>query len=140
MLKYGTIASVPQILLNYTVHNQSISQKNRNMMREKSLQIRKNFATTHDFTSTLKSSTKLLAAYKGTSYRDFRIIFFLLDLLELNRLTNKKYIITSFRIFATQIFMRNIKLILPFIEITRKKISRDKIKSPKFANLKGKNQ
>lgn len=87
LVKGNQIAAIPSVLLNYTVHNSSITQTKRELMQVKSHALRQKYALDGDFSEVLNSAKWLLSGYKDVPYRDLRILFFLEDLIRFDRLT-----------------------------------------------------
>jgi len=113
LVKKGKIASIPHSLLKYTVHSSSITRTNQDLMKRKSLALRKEYGSSGDFNEILNSAPDLLAEYAGTTYRDLRVLFFLEDLINFNHLTNNIYRRDIFNLIANQVMKRNVFLIAP---------------------------
>lgn len=113
----GKIASLPEILLNYTVHSASITQSKQRLMRTKSLDLRKVFALRPDNLATLDKTQDLLVQYKKFPGRNLRVLFFLEDLITFNRFTKSKHQKRVATIFAQQLLSRNIFLLLPLLYV-----------------------
>jgi hypothetical protein len=129
LVKGSEIATIPRVLLNYTVHNSSITQTNRELMQEKSHALRQKYALDGDFSEVLNSATRLLSGYKNDPYRDLRILFFLEDLLTFNQFTNglhrKKVLIT----IGKQILKRGALLIPPALFVIFLKMKRRSLRT-----------
>ena len=76
LVKVSKIGSIPQSLLNYTIHSSSITSTNQQLMKKKSLALRKQYGSSGDFTEILASAAKLLLEYRGFVHRNLRILFF----------------------------------------------------------------
>ena len=121
----GKIASIPFVLLNYTVHRASITQTNQKLMREKSNALRQQYAWSINAKDLFNKSAKLLDEYKENSLRDLRILFFFEELLKYDRLTNGIYRQEITSILFRQILKRNFFLVPPalyaiFMKLKRK--------------------
>lgn len=123
----GNIASLPKVLLNYTVHNAGITQSKQTAMRAKSIHLRKNFASNQINKEILENIEKLLSRYRGYSYRNVRVLFFLEDLFTFDRFTSGTYRKKIFIITLRQLISRNIFLVPAFIYLIFMKIKRQKV-------------
>ena len=129
LVKVSKIGSIPQSLLKYTIHSSSITSTNQQLMKKKSLALRKQYGSSGDFTKILASAAKLLVQYRGSAHRNLRILFFLEDLVNFNLLTNGLHRRKILTIITNQIFKRNVFLIVPVIYVFRMKLKRMKIMS-----------
>jgi glycosyltransferase involved in cell wall biosynthesis len=120
----GKIASLPEILLNYTLHSASITQSKQGLMRTKSLNLRKAFALQPDNLATLDKTQDLLMQYKKFPGRNLRVLFFLEDLITFNRFTKSQHQKRVMAIFAQQLMSRNIFLLLPVFYVLFMKLKR----------------
>ena len=84
----GRIASIPLVLLNYTVHSASITQTRQKQMREKSHVLRQQYAQSINAKDLFFQSAKLVDGYKKYSFGDIRLIFFFEDLINYDKFTN----------------------------------------------------
>lgn len=124
LVKVSKIGSIPQSLLKYTVHGSSITQTNQELMKRKSLRLRRQYGSSSDFTEILNSAGKLIGEYKGSVHRNLRILFFLEDLVNFNHLTNNVHRQRIFLIITNQIIRRNVFLIAPVIYVLSMKFKR----------------
>ena len=120
----GKIASIPFVLLNYTVHRASITQTNQKLMREKSNALRQQYAWSINAKDLFNQSAKLLDEYKENSFRDLRILFFFEELLKYDRLTNGIYRQEITSILFRQILKRNFFLVPPTLYVIFMKLKR----------------
>ncbi len=120
----GKIASLPQILLYYTVHGASITQSKQGLMRTKSFDLRKVFASRPDNLATLDKIQDLLLQYKKFPGRNLRILFFLEDLISFNRFTNGHHQKKIMTIVAHQLLSRNLSLLPPAVYVLFMKLKR----------------
>ena len=120
----GKIASLPEILLNYTVHSTSITQSKQGLMRTKSLHLRKVFALRPDNLATLDKTQDLLVQYKKFPGRNLRVLFFLEDLITFNRFTKGKHQKRVASIFTQQLLSRNVFLLPPVLYVLIMKLKR----------------
>jgi hypothetical protein len=116
----GKIASLPEILLNYTLHSASITQSKQGLMRAKSLDLRKEFASRPDNLATLDKTQNLLMQYKKFPGRNLRVLFFLEDLITFNQFTKGRYQKRVATIFAQQLLSRNLFLLPPLFYVDGK--------------------
>jgi glycosyltransferase involved in cell wall biosynthesis len=124
LVKGGEIASIPLVLLRYTVHNLSITQTRRELMQEKSHALRHKYASDLNIAAVCNSATKLLSGYKNAPYRDLRILFFLEDLLRFNQFTNGLHRKRIFIAIVNQILKRGVLLIPPALFVILMKMKR----------------
>lgn len=120
----GKIASLPQILLHYTVHSASITQSKQGLMRTKSFDLQKVFASRQDNLETLDKIQDLLLQYKKFPGRNLRILFFLEDLICFNRFTNGHHQRKIMTIVAHQLLSRNLFLLPPVLYVLFMKLKR----------------
>ena len=120
----GKIASLPKVLLNYTVHSASITQSKQELMRTKSLDLRKVFASRPDNLAALDNTQALLSQYKKLPDRNLRILFFLEDLICFNRLTNGHHKRKIMTIISRQLMSRNLFLLPPVLYVLFMKLKR----------------
>ena len=106
----GEIASIPQVLLDYTVHGQSITQLKQQAMREKSFALRHQYAIKENWTGLLSKASTLLSAYSDVEKKHARTLFFINDLLTLNELTQGHYKKRICKIILKQVVLKNILL------------------------------
>lgn len=124
LVEKGNIASLPQVLLHYTVHSTSITQSKQELMRTKSLALRKNYVSRRGNLAVLDGAKVLLSHYKKLPYRDLRILFFLEDILNLNQFTNGRYQRKIVNIIIHQLLLRNIFLVPPVLYVLFMKLKR----------------
>lgn len=124
LVKKGKIASIPHSLLKYTVHTSSITRTKQDVMKRKSLALRKEYGSSGNFNEILDSAPNLLAEYSGTAHRNMRILFFLEDLVNFNYLTSNIHRKNTYKLFAKQIIKRNVFLLIPAIYVLSMKIKR----------------
>jgi glycosyltransferase involved in cell wall biosynthesis len=124
IVEKGKIASLPLVLVNYTIHNASITQSKQELMRTKSLDIRKVFASHTDNLAIIHKTRSLLLEYKRFPNRNLRILFFLEDLISFNRFTDGRHRRKVFAIIAHQVLSRNIMLLTPALYVLIMKIKR----------------
>jgi glycosyltransferase involved in cell wall biosynthesis len=124
IIEKGKIASLPLVLLNYTIHVASITQSNQELMRTKSLDLRKVFASQTDNLAIIHKAQSLLLEYKHFPNRNLRIIFFLEDLISFNRFTNGRYRKRVLAIVAQQLLTRNVLLLTPALSVLFMKFKR----------------
>ena len=124
IIEKGKIASLPLVLLNYTIHNASITQSKQELMRTKSLGLRKKLASQTDNLAIIHKTQSLLLQYRYFPNRNLRILFFLEDLISFNRFTNGRYRRRIIVIVAQQLLSRNILLITPALYILFMKFKR----------------
>ena len=124
LVKKGKIASIPHSLLKYTAHSSSITRTKQDLMKKKSLALRKEYGLSGNFNEILDSAPNLLAEYAGISHRNMRVLFFLEDLLNFNYLTNNTHRKIIFKLIAKQVIKRNIFLIISAIYVLSMKIKR----------------
>jgi glycosyltransferase involved in cell wall biosynthesis len=120
----GKIASLPEILLNYTLHSASITQSKQGLMRTKSLDLRKVFALRPENLVTLNKTQDLLQQYKKFPGRNLRVLFFLEDLITFNRFTEGQHQKRVATIFARQLLSRNVCLLPPVLYVLLMKLKR----------------
>jgi len=120
----GKIASLPEILLNYTLHSASITQSKQGLMRTKSLDLRKVFALRPENLVTLNKTQDLLVQYKKFPGRNLRVLFFLEDLITFNRFTKGQHKKRVATIFAQQLLSRNVFLLPPVLYVLLMKLKR----------------
>ena len=120
----GKIASLPEILLNYTVHGASITQSKQKLMRTKSHDLGKVFALRPENLAALDKIQDLLLQYKKFPDRNLRILFFLEDLLTFNRFTKGQYQKRVVTIVAQQLLSRNVFLLPPILYVLIMKLKR----------------
>ena len=120
----GKIASLPEILLNYTLHSASITQSKQGLMRTKSLDLRKVFALRPENLVTLNKTQDLLVQYKKFPRRNLRVLFFLEDLITFNRFTKGQHQKRVATIFAQQLLSRNVFLLPPALYVLLMKLKR----------------
>ena len=120
----GKIASLPETLLNYTLHSASITQSKQELMRTKSLDLRTVFASRPENLATLDKTQALLSQYKKFPGRNLRILFFLEDLIGFNRLTNSRHQRRIMNIVAHQLLSRNLFLLPPVLYVLLMKLKR----------------
>jgi glycosyltransferase involved in cell wall biosynthesis len=120
----GKIASLPEILLNYTLHSASITRSKQVLMRTKSLALRKVFASRPENLVTLNKTQDLLLQYRKFPGRNLRVLFFLEDLIIFNRFTKSQHQKRVMAIFAQQLISRNIFLLLPVFYVLFMKLKR----------------
>lgn len=120
----GKIASLPKILLNYTLHSTSITETKQGLMRSKSLHLRKVFALRPENLATLDRTQDLLMQYKKFPNRNLRVLFFLEDLLTFNRFTNGQHQKRITIIVAQQLLSRNLFLLPPVFYVLFMKLKR----------------
>jgi glycosyltransferase involved in cell wall biosynthesis len=124
IIEKGKIASLPLVLLNYTIHDASITQSNQELMRTKSLDLRKVFASQTDNLAIIHKTQSLLLEYKHSPNRNLRIIFFLEDLISFNRFTNGRHRRRVLAIVAQQLLTRNVLLLTPALSVLFMKFKR----------------
>jgi glycosyltransferase involved in cell wall biosynthesis len=124
LVRKGKIASIPHSLLKYTVHSSSITRTKQDLMRRKSLALRKEYGSSGDFNEILDSAPNLLAGYAGLSHRNMRVIFFLEDLVNFNYLTSNIHRKNIFKLIAKQVMKRNVFLVIPTIHLLFMKVKR----------------
>jgi len=124
LVKKGKIASIPHSLLKYTVHSSSITRTKQDLMKKKSLALRKEYGLSGNFNEILDSAPNLLAEYAGISHRNMRVLFFLEDLVNFNYLTSNTHRKNVFKLIAKQVIKRNIFLLMPAIYVLFMKIKR----------------
>lgn len=124
LVQKGNIATIPKVLLNYTIHANSITRSNQMTMRTKSLELRKQFASQEENLLTLNRAKEHLLQYKEFPYRNLRILFFLEDLINYNRLTNQSYQRKIMLIVLYQVITRNIFLLIALIQVLAMKLRR----------------
>jgi glycosyltransferase involved in cell wall biosynthesis len=124
LVKVSKIGSIPQSLLKYTIHSSSITSTNQQLMKKKSLTLRKQYGSWGDFTKILDSAEKLLFEYRGSAHRNVRILFFFEDLVNFNLLTNGVHRRKILIIITNQIIRRNVSLIVPALYVFRMKLKR----------------
>ena len=129
LVKVSKIGSIPKWLLKYTVHSSSITRTNQELMKRKSLSLRRQYGSSGDFTEILNSAGKLIAEYKGSVHRNLRILFFLEDLVNFNYLTNDVYRWRIFLIITNQIIRRNVFFIAPVLYVLSMKLKRTNLMS-----------
>jgi hypothetical protein len=98
-------------------------------MQEKSHVLRQKYALDGDFSEVLNSATRLLSGYKNVPYGDLRILFFLEDLINFNRLTkgfHRKVILIA---IVKQIQKRGLFLVPSFLFVILMKMKRKTLKS-----------
>jgi glycosyltransferase involved in cell wall biosynthesis len=128
ILEFGKIASLPTVALRYTVHARSITHSNQIAMRRKSLELRRNLAQSDHLLITVNKSNSLLLRYKGTPYRNRRILYFIQDLLNYNSITERENQNEVFRVILHQVIVRNFLLIPPIIQILILKYKKSNLK------------
>jgi glycosyltransferase involved in cell wall biosynthesis len=124
IIEKGKIASLPLVLLNYTIHDASITQSKQELMRTKSLDLRKVFASQTDNLAIIHKTQSLLLEYKHSPNRNLRIIFFLEDLISFNRFTNGRHRRRVLAIVAQQLLTRNVLLLTPALSVLFMKFKR----------------
>ena len=124
LLQHGSIASIPSIVLNYTVHNRSITNTRQVEMRKKSLELRRVFANQYPIKHILGQINTLLLEYKRVPYRNLRILYLIHDLLNFNLLTDKRYQKKILKVVLQQIVVRNFSLIPSILYILFMKYKR----------------
>ena len=124
LVKVSKIGSIPQSLLKYTIHSSSITRTNQELMKRKSLTLRKQYGLSGDFTEILNSASNLLIEYRGTAHRNLRILFFLEDLVNFNHITNNVRRRRILLIITNQLVRRNVFLIAPAIYLLCMKLKR----------------
>lgn len=133
LVSKGKIASIPFVLLNYTVHGASITQTKQKLMREKSHALRQQYAWSINAKDLLNHSAKLLDGYSENTFRDLRTLFFFEELLKYDQLTNgiNRQKITS--ILFKQILKRNFCLVPPLLYAIFMKLKRKSLNSKLFS-------
>lgn len=121
LLQYGNIATIPSIVLNYTVHGRSITNTRQVEMRKKSLELRKAFANQYPILDFLTKINTLLLEYKGLPYRNLRTFYLIHDLIVFNLLTDKRYYRKINKVVLQQVITRNFSLIPSILSTLLKK-------------------
>jgi glycosyltransferase involved in cell wall biosynthesis len=129
LVKVSKIASIPHPLLKYTVHSSSVTRTNQDLMKRKSLALRKQYGSWGNFNKSLFSSSNLLSEYAGTAHRNLRVLFYLEDLVKFNYITNNIYWRSIFRIIVRQLMERNIFLVSSLIYVLFMKLKRIRLLS-----------
>jgi len=111
LLQHGSIASIPSIALNYTVHSRSITNTRQIEMRKKSLELRKVFGNQYPILNILAEINTLLLEYRRLPYRNLRTLYLIHDLLNFNLLTEKRYQKKIYKVVLQQIIVRNFSLL-----------------------------
>ena len=111
LLQHGSIASIPSIVLNYTVHSRSITNTRQLEMRKKSLELRKAFANQYPILNFLTVINTLLLEYRRVPYRNLRTLYLIHDLVVFNALTDKRYQGKIHKVVLQQVIARNFALI-----------------------------
>lgn len=125
----GQIASIPLVLLNYTVHSASITQTRQNQMRERSNVLRQQYACSLNSKDIFNQSAKLLDEYKNYSFRDLRLLFFFEDLMKYYYFTQRIHRREIASLICKRILRRNIFLIVPILYVVFMKLKRISLQS-----------
>lgn len=128
LVEKGQIAAIPEMLLNYTVHNASVTKTKQVLMRVKSLELRQRFALKSETILLIENIRKQLSQYEIYSHRNLRVLFLIQDLINFNRLTSGFYRRRIYSIIIAQLLLRNIFLIAPFWQVYFMKAKRLRIK------------
>jgi glycosyltransferase involved in cell wall biosynthesis len=124
LAKVGKIASIPQVLLSYTIHKQSVTKLRQLAMQEKSLALRKEYALEMNWFELLESANILRAVYTNYPRENLRSLFFFHDLIKLGQFTGSRYRRIILRIILSEIFRKNVFLITPIFSAMAMKLKR----------------
>lgn len=117
LVEKGKIASLPEELLKYTLHRNSVTSNHKNSMRLKSLALRKSFADKQITPFALDQFHRNLLVYNKKANSNLRVLFALQDLMTFNKLTESRHQKKVRTLIFWELLLWNVRLIPPLLYV-----------------------